>query len=290
MNSAIGPFQFYGIIFRITLSGQFGILYTLNTADGHYSHAGLIQASDGNFYGTTFNGGAFGSGLGNGTIFRIAPNGTFATLASFDGFNDGLNPAASLVEGPDRALYGTTTTGGWGGQGTVFRLAYTFAPQIIMQPANQTVPLGGAATFSVTVAGASPLSYHWQRNGTNLTDSIGISGSTNRILTLTNVAIPNAGTYSVVVSNSLGSATSSGALLTVLFPPSFQTATKSNNAFVLSWSAAQGQKYQLQYKTNLNNTNWFNLGSSLTATGATVTMSDLIGSNSQRFYRVILLP
>jgi uncharacterized repeat protein (TIGR03803 family) len=290
MNSAIGPFQFYGIIFKVTLSGQFGILYTLNTADGHYPHAGLIQASDGNFYGTTFNGGAFGSGLGNGTIFRIAPNGTFATLASFDGFNDGLNPAAPLVEGPDGALYGTTTTGGWGGQGTVFRLAYTSAPQIITQPANQTVPLGGAATFSVTVSGASPLSYHWQRNGTNLTDGIGISGSTNRVLTLTNVTIPTAGSYSVVVSNSLGSATSGGALLTVLFPPLFQTVSKSNNTFVLSWSAAQGQKYQLQYKTNLNTTNWFNLGSSLTATGATVSVSDLIGSNSQRFYRAILLP
>jgi uncharacterized repeat protein (TIGR03803 family) len=290
MASSIGPFQFYGIIFRITLNGQFSILYTLNTADGHYPHAGLIQASDGNFYGTTFNGGAFGSGFGNGTIFRIAPNGAFATLASFDGFNDGLNPSAALVEGPDGALYGTTTAGGWGGQGTVFRLRYTSAPQIIMQPANQTAWPGGAVTFFVTVAGASPFSYQWQRNGTNLANGVGISGATGRILTLTNLTVANAGTYSVVVSNSLGSVAGTGALLTVLFPPAFQTATRSNNTFALSWSATQGQKYQLQFKTNLNSSNWFNLGSAITATGATVTTSDFIGSNSQRFYRVILLP
>jgi uncharacterized repeat protein (TIGR03803 family) len=249
----------------------------------------LIQASDGNFYGTTFNGGT-GSAPGNGTIFRIAPNGAFATLVNFDGFNDGAQPASALVEGPDGALYGTTTAGGWGGQGTVFRLAYTPAPQIIMQPANQTVSIGGAATFNVTVAGASPLSYQWRRNGINLSDAANVSGATRRILTLTNLTVANAGTYSVVVSNSLGSATSSGALLTVLFPPSFQTITKSNNSLVLSWSAAQGQKYQLQYKTNLNSTNWFNLGSQITASSGTISASDLIASNSQRFYRVILLP
>ena len=289
-HSTIGPFQFYGTIFRITATGQLGTLYTLNSGDGHYPAAGLLQASDGNFYGTTFNGGAFGSGLGNGTVFRIAPNGAFATLASFDGFNGGLNPAAALVQGPDGNLYGTTSAGGWGGRGTVFRLSYTSAPQIITQPANQTVSLGGFATFSVTVAGANPLYYQWQRNGSNVSDGINISGATQRILSLTNLTVANAGTYSVIISNSLGTATSSGALLTVRFPPSFQTVIKSNNAVVLSWSAAQGQKYQLQFKTNLNSTNWFNLGSQITASGSTVSASDLIGSNSQRFYQVILLP
>ena len=289
-HSTIGSFQFYGTIFRMTASGQLGTLYVLNFNDGHYPYAGLIQASDGNFYGTTHDGGAFGNGLGNGTVFRIAPNGAFATLASFDGFNGGANPAASLVQGPDGALYGTTTTGGWNGRGTVFRLSYTSAPQIITQPANQVVSLAGSATFSVTVAGANPLSYQWQQNGTNLTDGANVAGATRRILTLTNVTVANAGTYSVIVSNALGTAPSGSALLSVRFPPSFQTVAKSNNTFLLSWSAAQGQKYQLQYKTNLNTTNWFNLGSSITATGAMASSSDLIGSNSQRFYRVILLP
>jgi uncharacterized repeat protein (TIGR03803 family) len=289
-HNTIGPFQFYGTIFRMTPSGQLGTLYTLNTSDGHYPSAGLVQASDGNFYGTTHDGGAFGNGLGNGTIFRIAPNGTFSTLASFDGFNAGLHPAAALVQGPDGALYGTTTTGGWNGHGTVFRLSYTSAPQIIMQPANQTASIGGVAMFSVTVAGANPLSYQWQRNGTILNNGSNVSGVNGRILTLTNVTVADAGNYFVVVTNALGTTTSANGNLTVLFPPSFQTSARSNNTFVLSWSAAQGQRYQLQFKTNLSTTNWFNLGSSITATGGIVTASDLLGGNSQRFYRVILLP
>jgi len=287
--NTIGPFQFYGLIIKITPSGQVSPLYMLNTADGHYPSAGLIQASDGNFYGMTPSGGT-GTAPGNGVIFRIAPNGSYANLVKFDGFNTGAYPAAALAEGPDGNLYGTTYTGGWGGGGTVFRLGYTSAPQIIMQPANQTVWFGMGAAFYVTVVGASLLSYQWQRNGMYLSDAANVSGATRRILTLTNLTVADAATYSVVVSNSLGSATSSGALLTVLFPPSFQTITKSNNSLVLSWSAAQGQKYQLQYKTNLNSTNWFNLGSQITASSGTISASDLIGSNSQRFYRVILLP
>jgi uncharacterized repeat protein (TIGR03803 family) len=242
-------------------------------------------------YGTTLNGGAFGSGLGNGTIFRISPSGaSFTTLASFDGFNGGANPASALVQGPDGAFYGTTTTGGWGGRGTVFRLAYTSAPQMITQPANQTAPISGGATFSVTVAGANPLYYQWQRNGSNLSDNASVSGSTNRILKLSNVTVADAGTYSVVVSNALGNVTSAGGTLTVLFPPVFQAVAKSNSSFVLSWSAAVGQKYQLQYNTNLNSTNWLNLGNAITASTGAVSASDLIGANPQRFYRVILLP
>jgi uncharacterized repeat protein (TIGR03803 family) len=289
--NTLGSFQLYGIIFRMTPSGQVSPpLYMLNTPDGHYPSAGLIQASDGNFYGMAPYGGQASSDGGYGTIFRIAPNTSYANLVKFDGFNTGGHPTAALVEGPDGNLYGTTSTGGWGGGGAVFRFSYTSAPQIIMQPVNQTAWSEAGATFYVSVAGASPLSYQWQRNGINLSDGIGISGSTNRILTLANLSVASAGTYSVIVSNTLGTATSSGALLTVLFPPSFQTATKSNNSLVLSWSAAQGQKYQLQYKTNLNSTNWFNLGGQITAGGGTVSTSDLLGSNSQRFYRVILVP
>jgi uncharacterized repeat protein (TIGR03803 family) len=294
-HSTLASFQFYGIIFRMSTNGQLSPLYTLNSGDGHYPAAGLVEASDGNFYGTTYNGGAFPTSPpdagppGNGTIFRISPNGAFATVASFDGFNGGKHPASALVQGPDGALYGTTTAGGWGGYGTVFRLAYTSAPQIIAQPANQTVWPGSTATFYVTVAGASPFYYQWRRNGTNLTDGVNVFGATRRILTLANVTPADVAPYSVVVSNTLGTATSDPALLTLLFPPSFLSAAKSNNSFALTWSAVQGQRYQLQFKTNLNSANWLNLGIPRTAFGSTISLSDPIGTNSQRFYRVMLL-
>ena len=81
------------------------------------SQSGLILASDGYLYGTSYWGGA--SGLG--TIFRIDPSGGLTTVHSF-AYADGANPAAALVEATDGNLYGTTTRGGQKGHGTVFRM------------------------------------------------------------------------------------------------------------------------------------------------------------------------
>ncbi len=82
-------------------------------------------------------------------------------------------------------------------------------PFIVSQPANQSVPSGASATFSVVAGGTAPLSYQWQVNGTNL------AAATSTSLTLTNVQTTQAGSYSVVVSNLYGSTNSSGASLTV---------------------------------------------------------------------------
>src|ERR1035437_1185775 len=78
---------------------------------------GLVQESDGNFYGTTTYGGA----SGNGTVFRITPTGAFTTLYSFAG-SDGRSPRAGLMKGSDGNLYGTTDSGGASGRGTIFRI------------------------------------------------------------------------------------------------------------------------------------------------------------------------
>ena len=86
---------------------------------------------------------------------------------------------------------------------------FTVPPSITTQPTNQTVTVGGTATFSVTASGAPPLSYQWNFNGTNL------SGATNQTLTLTNVRPSQAGNYAVLVTNVSGSILSSNAMLTV---------------------------------------------------------------------------
>jgi len=285
-HNVLGGFQFYGTIFKVTTNGTLSALYPLNFGDGSYPSASLIQASDGNFYGTT----EFGGDSGNGTVFRISPNAAFAKLVNFDGPDLGAHPRAALVEGPDGALYGTANSGGPGGRGTIFRLSFTAAPQITSQPANQALLLGGNAAFSVAVVGAPVLSYHWLKNGTNLTDSGNLFGSATRILMLTNVSLADAGTYSVIVSNSLGSVPSAGALLTIVPVPAFQSAIKINGAFRFVWSAAAGQKYQLQFRSNLILGNWSNLGGTINATGSLATSSDVISTNAQRFYRVFLVP
>lgn len=82
------------------------------------------------------------------------------------------------------------------------------APAITSQPQDQMVLLGGTATFSVVATGTAPLSYQWRKNGANL-------AATSATLTLTNVQAGQAGDYTVVVSNSVGSVLSDPATLTV---------------------------------------------------------------------------
>ena len=95
-------------------------LYTFtNGADGAYPFAGLIIDKDGNLYGAASSGGA----AGQGTVFKIAPDGTFAVLYSFAGGNDGASPlAAPIIDGHGN-LYGVTGNGGGSCNcGTVYRL------------------------------------------------------------------------------------------------------------------------------------------------------------------------
>ena len=101
----------YGTIFSITSTGTLTTLRSLNiSTDGGFSTAGLVQATDGNFYGT-----ALGGPNNGGTVFRISPAGTFAVLYSFCSQPqclDGSEPTAGLVQGTNGLLYGTTELGG----------------------------------------------------------------------------------------------------------------------------------------------------------------------------------
>jgi uncharacterized repeat protein (TIGR03803 family) len=109
-----------GIIFRMTPSGDVTTVHAFegNNSDGAAPMAGLLRASDGNFYGTT----AFG-GTGAGTVYRLTPAGAFSLLTSFGSVGDGALPRASLLRTNDGSLYGTTNRGGVLDFGTVFRIA-----------------------------------------------------------------------------------------------------------------------------------------------------------------------
>jgi uncharacterized repeat protein (TIGR03803 family) len=107
----------FGTVFKITPSGALTTLHRFCSlgypcVDGSGPFAGLIQATDGDFYGTTVGGG--GPNLG-GTVFRIAPNGTLTTLYSFcsqSGCPDGESPDARLIQATNGDFYGTTDYGG----------------------------------------------------------------------------------------------------------------------------------------------------------------------------------
>jgi len=156
--------NFYGVnsegngsIFEMDTSGNVNTLYSFpspssGSISGLWPWAGLIQGTDGYFYGTTYAGGnlnctsfgygipAYGpfdynptsySGYGCGTVFRMDSSGNVVVLYSFSGQTDGNFPQASLIQGKDGNLYGTTSGGGTKGWGTVFKMTTTGNLQIL---------------------------------------------------------------------------------------------------------------------------------------------------------------
>jgi uncharacterized repeat protein (TIGR03803 family) len=119
-----------GTVFKITPGGTLTTLQSFNGPDGYYPQGGLVQGTDGSFYGTTAFGGAGSASCadtGCGTVFSITSSGTLTTLYSFcpggHDCSDGARPFATLVEGTDGRFYGTTYYGGvFGNSGTVFRI------------------------------------------------------------------------------------------------------------------------------------------------------------------------
>ncbi len=109
-----------GTIFQVTPSGTLTLLQSFAAGSGgHYPRTGLVQGSDGNFWGTTVDGGA-----GNlGTVFKISSAGALTTVASLSAGTDGFFPWANLVKGSDGDFYGTTQEGGPYNGGTVFKIS-----------------------------------------------------------------------------------------------------------------------------------------------------------------------
>ena len=109
----------------------------------------------------------------------------------------------------------------------VATLAVCIPVGIAAQPLDRGFVVGSNATFSVTPSGTAPFSYGWQKDGTNLSNGGQISGATSNILTIAAVTTNNEGSYSVIVTNPVGSVASSNALLTVLFPAAFTSPTNA---------------------------------------------------------------
>jgi uncharacterized repeat protein (TIGR03803 family) len=114
-----------GVVFKMTPSGQVTILHSFGDGtvadDGAYPRDGLIAGANGNFHGTTLEGGSAGHGI----VFEITSSGQMTVVHSFgDGSvtDDGEQPRDSLLLDSTGNFYGTTFYGGSAGDGTIFQM------------------------------------------------------------------------------------------------------------------------------------------------------------------------
>lgn len=163
-----------GTVFRITPGGTLTILYNFcmlnGCTDGFGPVAGLIQGTDGNFYGTTVGGGSGGS---PGTVFSITAGGVLTTLHSFNGVSDGTEPFAGLVQHTDGTFYGTTNGGGANDLGTVFSVSVGLGPFV------RTLPGSGKAMTPVKILGTNLLG----------TTTVSFNGTTAKFHVVSNTEI-----------------------------------------------------------------------------------------------------
>ena len=157
-----------GTVFEITPAGKLTTLYSFcskpDCTDGSTPYAGLIQATDGNLYGTTFNGGLSEPSCsgGCGTIFKITTAGKLTTLYNFcskSGCTDGSSPDGGLVQDTNGTFYGTSYYGGTVGIGTVFSLSVGLGSFVKTLPASGNV---GAAIIiqGTNLTGATKVSFN----------------------------------------------------------------------------------------------------------------------------------
>ncbi|MFY9978508.1 MAG: choice-of-anchor tandem repeat GloVer-containing protein, partial [Candidatus Sulfotelmatobacter sp.] len=164
LGGAIGS---YGTVFKLSpsLTTLYSFCAQTDCTDGDYPLGGLVQGTDGNFYGTTQQGGANGA---YGTVFQITTGGTLTTLYSFcaqTDCTDGSYPMAGLVQGTDGNFYGTTQQGGANDAGTVFKVTSTGALTTIYSFCAQTDCTDGDAPYAGLVQGGDGNFYGTTQGG-----------------------------------------------------------------------------------------------------------------------------
>jgi uncharacterized repeat protein (TIGR03803 family) len=285
-----------GTAFPMTSNGVVTAWYSFPGGGGANPSGDLFQTPDGSFYGTASSGGANNCG----GIFRLNTNGLIAALCSFAPGNGGANPSSGLVQGIDGNFYGTATSGGTDGLGTVFKMGtngalttlFSFngpngaSPQAsLLQGIDGnfygTTKNGGANSNFGTAFRVTP--------GGKLTTLISFNG-TNGANPLAPLLQASDGSFYGTTAN--GGAFNMGTVfrLTSFDAPLLHTISQTTNGLRLGWSAAAGANYQVQFTTNLADSHWLNLGGVTLGTGGSAWATDPPNSDPQRFYRVVLLP
>jgi uncharacterized repeat protein (TIGR03803 family) len=146
-------------VFELSTANTLTTLHSFDSSDGS-SPNGLLQATDGNFYGTAGSGGTSLNSVGGcGVIFKLSSKGLFSVLHNFD-VPFGANPGAGLFQDTNGIFYGTTEYGGRNGYtdaGTVFSLSVGLGAFVA------TVPTSGPEGSVITILGSDLTGRHQRR-------------------------------------------------------------------------------------------------------------------------------
>jgi uncharacterized repeat protein (TIGR03803 family) len=240
------PTNLLGTIFKITPAGVLTPLHRFtNGVDGTASVCKLVEVAEGTFYGT-----ATGDKTNHhGTIYSITSGGTFTPLYLFTNGIDGDAPVAGLALGPDGNLYGTASTGGANGFGTIFEFSTN---EIFTVLYSFTGTGDGAVPIAPLLPGTNGVFY-----GTTSQGGLADSGTI----------------FELVLSE--------------LTPPRFTTIVPGPASMTLRWTTVPDQTYQLQYTPALSPTAWSNLGLPTAGTGGLASYTNSTTGIPQRFYRIL---
>jgi uncharacterized repeat protein (TIGR03803 family) len=136
-----------GVVFKLTPSGTLTVLHDFKASDGFYPTAPVIEGSDGNFYGTVYEG---GTNYDHGVAFKITTTGRFTVLHIFEGGADGEAPQTALVQATDGNFYGVTLGGGQSNMGTIYKITSEGTYSVIYSFDNATGAYPSAAPIQHT--------------------------------------------------------------------------------------------------------------------------------------------
>jgi uncharacterized repeat protein (TIGR03803 family) len=293
-----------GTLFRWGSQNGFASLFSFDGTNGSHPTGRLLQAADGNFYGTTSEGGVDYNGAaspGNGTIFRMSPDGQVTRLFSFSG-PDGSGPAAGLVEGGDGGLYGTTQFGGTNGDnGTVFKttaageltMLYSFKGGDGNYPVAD-LTLAGDGTFLGSTSGdrafggTNTFGTLFRITPAGLLSTLVAFNGTNGGCPLARLTAGDDGNYYGTAFQ--GGAGEGGTLFRLVEPPVITGIAPANGTVTVSWTSFTNGNYRLEFQTDLSALDWTALMPDVVASGGRTSMDDPLPDGARRFYRVRLLP
>ena len=163
-----------------------------------------------------------------------------------------------------------------------------FAPVITVNPPTALSLLAGQnAAISVTVTGTPPFSFQWRRGGTNLVNGGVYGGTATNTLSLTGVATGNSGNYTVAITNTTGSVTSSIAAVNIALPPTVTAALGFPNLIQLGGSTLTGLTYVVQSATNLAAPDWVPLQTNNSGVSGAINFQINTTGSPSIFYRLL---